>query len=335
MDKIDVSIIIPVYNVEPYITECLQSVMAQTASCNMECLVVDDCGTDSSMLIARNLIDDYRGPIDFKIVTRENNGGLSAARNSGIRAAKGDYIYLLDSDDIITPDCIESLMIRAKEYPSAQIITGDFQTFPQKDVHKWFSLQGKTFPDFSDDIKWIRSFFLSKLSIMVWNKLIRRSFIIDNKLNFKEGIIHEDNHWQAQAYHHIQYLAFVNKVTYLYRIREGSITSNPNAIPRALDNLFIIYHEIFSKHVKWDKPWSDWITACLAEFKFSLRFKEIRPQALVKFKTLTKVIKNNSMAPLPMRMLFAYWGIKSHYGQDRLFFALHYRYWKLLQKFQN
>ena len=95
------SIIIPVYHVAPYIEDCLRSVMRQTYQGAMECLIVDDCGTDDSMAIAERTIATYEGPIVFQVLHHERNRGLSAARNTGTLAAKGDYLYYLDSDDEI------------------------------------------------------------------------------------------------------------------------------------------------------------------------------------------------------------------------------------------
>ena len=104
-----ISIVIPVFNVEIFISECLQSVIRQTYTGPLECIVVDDCGTDKSIEIAEQLIAEYDGPIDFKVLHHDHNRGLSAARNTGMDAAKGDYVYFLDSDDWISDDCIEKL----------------------------------------------------------------------------------------------------------------------------------------------------------------------------------------------------------------------------------
>ena len=84
-----VSIIIPVYNVAPYIEACLKSVMGQTYTGLMECIVVDDCGTDNSMAIVERVIDEYDGAIHFHIEHHHSNRGLSAARNTGIAKANG------------------------------------------------------------------------------------------------------------------------------------------------------------------------------------------------------------------------------------------------------
>ena len=125
-----VSIIIPVYNVAPYIGDCLQSVMRQTYAGSMECLLVDDCGEDDSMAIVERMIAEYNanlnanlnegGGIQFRILHHERNRGLSAARNTGTFAAVGEYLYYLDSDDEITDDCIEKLMQRVMENPDIE-----------------------------------------------------------------------------------------------------------------------------------------------------------------------------------------------------------------------
>ena len=79
-----ISIIIPIYNVEPYIASCLHSVMAQTYTGSIECILVDDCGQDDSIGVAKKVIANYQGPIRFHILHHEHNRGLSAARNTGM-----------------------------------------------------------------------------------------------------------------------------------------------------------------------------------------------------------------------------------------------------------
>ena len=110
-----ISIVVPVYNVEPYIAECVQSVMNQTYQGSMECVVVNDCGTDRSMAIAEKLIACYKGTIEFKVLHHEQNQGISVARNTGIEASTGDYVFFLDSDDTISSDCIDYLVSLMKE----------------------------------------------------------------------------------------------------------------------------------------------------------------------------------------------------------------------------
>ena len=97
-----VSIIIPVYNVSLYIERCIKSVMSQTYQ-DIECILVNDATPDDSIAIAERLIADYNGTIQFRILNHEHNKGQSTARNTGIDASTGDYLYFLDSDDEITP----------------------------------------------------------------------------------------------------------------------------------------------------------------------------------------------------------------------------------------
>ena len=103
-----VTISIPIYQCEKYIINCLQSVVNQTYQ-NLEILLVDDLGNDNSMLLVEDFI--LKNPhLNFKILKNEENAGLSVVRNVGIDNAKGKYIFFLDSDDEITPDCISKMV---------------------------------------------------------------------------------------------------------------------------------------------------------------------------------------------------------------------------------
>ena len=104
-----ISIVVPVYNVEAYIEDCLKSVAAQTYKGEIECIIINDCTPDNSCAVIEHFVKEYNGPIEFKLLHHTVNRGLSAARNTGIDVATGDYIYFLDSDDEITPDCLEHL----------------------------------------------------------------------------------------------------------------------------------------------------------------------------------------------------------------------------------
>lgn len=101
-----ISVIIPIYNAELYIEDALNSVFSQTYS-DVECILVDDCGSDSSMDIINWMIADSAHKDKVRIIRQEKNSGPAAARNIGLRAAKGDYIFFMDSDDYITPECLE------------------------------------------------------------------------------------------------------------------------------------------------------------------------------------------------------------------------------------
>lgn len=327
MTEPNISIIIPVYNVEPYIADCLQSVISQKTECKIECIVVDDCGRDRSMDIVSDFVRDYAGPVTFRIIRRTRNGGLSAARNSGIRVASGKYLYFLDSDDLITPDAIDLLWARAREYPDAQIVCGNFQTFPEKDIMKTISLTDKNFPKYSDDINWIRSVFLSTFPVIACNKLISRKFIVENGLYFREGILHEDNHWQALAYPYVKALAFVDEQTYLYRIRPGSITQSDNGNLRRLKNLALIYEEMFARGPVWDYDWTRWVFNCLNELKFPQYFDYDEAEAGRIYAGLSGILVSNRAIPRIVRLLFRYHRLPRRFMRGKIiYFILRHYY---------
>ena len=226
MNKCRVSIIVPVYNVEPYIVQCLQSVANQTMTEGVECILVDDCGTDKSARIAETFVDNYKGDISFRLIHHEHNGGLSAARNTGIRAAQGEYVYFLDSDDSITPDCIAGFQTIINEHPGVDLIQG----LIDQDSPYMNQFATKEFPSYTDDRKYIKRALLdyNELPVCAANKMVRRQLILDYQLFFKEGIIEEDNYWSFFLAKYVCSLAIYPQKCYLYTVNPGSITKAVN-----------------------------------------------------------------------------------------------------------
>lgn len=200
----DISIIIPIYNVETYIEDCLKSVVAQSCSekgVQLECIIVDDCGTDQSIAICERFVSDYNGSILFHILHHDHNRGLSAARNTGMEIAQGEYVYFLDSDDKITPDCLEKLYAKAKE-TDADVTFGSYETFG-----------GENKQYIAEDYPFVTA----------WNKLCKRTFLQDNNIQFIEGLIHEDCPWSFEIECKGAKFAHIQDITYLYLVREGSL----------------------------------------------------------------------------------------------------------------
>ena len=235
-----VSIIIPTYNVEAYITECLESVARQTYQGEMECLIVDDCGTDNSIAAAERFVQSYHGNISFKIIHREKNGGLSAARNTGVEAAIGDYLYFLDSDDAIVPEAIEEMMKVVRDHPQVEMVQGGIVNMRGEAVEDFTT---KDLPTYTDDQTWITKNILHHLPVTSWNRLLRRDFLKKNDILFHEGIIHEDVPYCFQLALKCRHVGFVRKNTYLFRPqRKGSITNTPQE-ERALQSRLIIMND--------------------------------------------------------------------------------------------
>ncbi len=233
-----VSIIIPVYKVEPYIERCVRSVMVQTYA-DIECILVDDCSPDNSMAICERMITEYHGPIIFKILHHEHNRGLSAARNTGTDAAMGEYIFFLDSDDEITPNCISLLVQETRLHPEVELVQGGVKTIP---YDSWFDLSYYQHPCFIDENAWIRyNFFKSgeELPVMAWNKLIRKDFLSSNNISFKEGLIHEDELWTLQLVKKLKKTAIIGDSTYIYYKTGASIMSTTSRQRSARNMLYI------------------------------------------------------------------------------------------------
>nr|WP_321453949.1 glycosyltransferase [uncultured Carboxylicivirga sp.] len=243
-----VSIVIPVYNVEKYIERCFNSVCRQTYNNTLiECIFIDDCGSDKSVILLQKLIADYKGLIEFKLVNHIENKGLSEARNTGTICATGEYVYYFDSDDEITDDCIETLVKLAKRYEGVDIVWGSADIIYEHGRGKAYLIKDEI-NEFCDDQVWLKKAILKRtyLPVTAWNKLIRIGFLRANELFFKPGIIHEDEHWEFFVAKYIQSSAFCKKITYRHYINEGSIITT--ASPKQINHLLIIIED-FLNHI--------------------------------------------------------------------------------------
>ena len=167
---IKVSLIIPVYNVVKYIDRCLDSVMNQEYP-NIECILVDDYTPDNSFEIINKKLDAYSGRIDFKIVRHKENRGLSAARNSGVKVATGDYIFFLDSDDQLVEGAIEAFVDAIIEYGSVDFLIGDYQV-----IGNWYYRGIQSEKYLSSNVEIFSDYLSGKWYVMACGKLINRFF---------------------------------------------------------------------------------------------------------------------------------------------------------------
>jgi glycosyltransferase involved in cell wall biosynthesis len=245
-----VSVIVPVYNVEKYIYRCFESISKQTYD-NIECIFVDDCSPDNSYSILKKLIEEYRGNISFSIHRHHENKGLSGARNTGTRISGGDYIYYLDSDDEITPLCIEVLVNKAKKYNGVEIVQGNTRTIPSPKRDKR-DIALKNFPEFVDDRMWIKKHCFSnpRIPVNAWNKLIKKSFLADKGLFFREGIVHEDEYWMFFVAKELATIAFASEYCYVHYIVPGSIMQRGNSRKSWRSSIELI--KVFSTNIDKD-----------------------------------------------------------------------------------
>ena len=209
-----VSIIVPVYNIENYIRVCVESILAQTYA-SLELILVDDGSKDNSGI----LCDEY-AVIDPRVkVIHKENGGVSSARNAGLRQAKGDWIMHVDGDDWIEPDMIESL-IEAANATEADLVFGDFMKYGP-------NAGNKQLPSWNSDKIDSMSRYIAYVMTTIWGSIAKRSLYIDHSLKSPEGISYcEDFHLIVRLCHYAKKIANVHRPFYHYRYRPTSIMSN-------------------------------------------------------------------------------------------------------------
>lgn len=205
------SIIVPVYNVELYLEQCLESLRTQDYS-DYEVICVNDGSTDSS----REILTAWETRMPQMRVIDRSNGGLSAARNTGLQAATGDYVVFVDSDDWVEASMLSTL---------AKVTDGnDMVCFAcrRTDNNAHDTLQ----PEQSGGWEYYNRHALEHREVAfvcVWQRCYRRSFLIENNLCFREGILHEDNEFTPRACLKAKKVTVIPDVLYNYRVRPGSI----------------------------------------------------------------------------------------------------------------
>lgn len=207
-----ISVIVPVYNVEKYLKECIDSIINQTYS-ELEIILIDDGSTDNSGKIC----DEYAKNDKRIVVLHKKNGGLSEARNYGLKIAKGDCITFVDSDDIIHHNMYE-IMIKEMEDTHADLVackyTSDLQIFESLDIKNLNLFEINPIKDFNG--------FISNTNVVVWNKIFKKSVFID--FEFSIGHLHEDEYIHRLLFK-TPNAVIVDLPLYFYRIRNNSIIS--------------------------------------------------------------------------------------------------------------
>ena len=216
------SIIVPIYNVEPYLRKCVDSLLAQDLpESAYEIILVDDGSTDASGAIA----DEYAGHYANIRVIHQVNGGLSAARNTGIDAAQGNYIQFVDSDDYLEPNVLSGLVAKMEQDKldvlrfNYQNVNEQYEVFqPYKDV--------KPFVDYRDEVCDGLTFLTERLgyACYAWQFMIKVELLKPKEHQFKCGIYFEDTEWTPRLLVRAQRVTSASTMVYNYLMRTGSIT---------------------------------------------------------------------------------------------------------------
>ena len=240
--KPSLSIIIPVYNVEKYLAKCLDSVLVDNQFTG-QVICVNDGSTDGSLAI----LEEYAATYPNVEIISQSNAGLSAARNTGLDHATGDYVFFPDSDDWIFSGSIEEITSKIDGedviYFNARVYYEEKQSFGSEiaipniknmDGPAYFAaIYGKP---------------RNMPCVCVGGGFYRRSFLIENNLYFEPGIYHEDNYFTPQVLLAAKHVSSINEDVYAYRIRKGSITAH--VTEKHIKDLLSIARNLYANYEK-------------------------------------------------------------------------------------
>ena len=221
-NTIDLTIIVPAYNVESYIEQCMDSILRQETKYAYEVIIVNDGSTDGT----QNIIHRYKSIDNIRIINRIN-GGLSAARNSALEVSNGRYLMFVDSDDYILPYAIEKLLDKAYKY-DADIVEGSaFSFFEDGRISKFFKHRDSTAS--------ISAF--GKLYGYPWGKIVKSTMF--RNIKFPEQFWFEDTLFAMIIYPKANIVHTVSDEVYAYRVNMKGITQSARNNPRAIESLWI------------------------------------------------------------------------------------------------
>lgn len=245
VDKVPkVSVIVPVYNVEKYLEQCLDSLLAQTLQ-NIEIICVDDASTDGSLRILKKYVGMHE---NIKIVCQQDNLGQSAARNLGLSVARGEFIYFCDSDDYLLENTLETLVRRA-EKDNLDIVFFDLFPFADdgdelkiQNVRKYYS-RNKNYLDTYTGISLFcqmkdnNDYLCQPCSYMT-----RSSYLLENHIKFYEGIIHEDELFTLQLMAKAKRCGYVSEQFYRRRMHSNSTMTKDKSLRNVKGYVTVIWY---------------------------------------------------------------------------------------------
>lgn len=212
-----VSVIIPVYKVQEYLDECLNSMDRQTYK-DFELILVDDGSPD----FCGEICEEYAKNHDNTKVIHQENAGLSQARNNGVKIASGDYIIFVDSDDYVTDDYIDYLVNLAEKY-DADVAIGENVKFIDNNIPK-IPIKNE-FDNLCDSAQALSKICYNEYPICAWGKIYKRNLV--EKYPYPAGALYEDLATTYKIVGDAEKIAYGNRVIYFWRQRSGSITHEP------------------------------------------------------------------------------------------------------------
>lgn len=304
MENIKLSIVIPVYNVQDYLAECLESAYAVNEH-SKEIVIINDGSTDNSALI----IEQYKNrfPLHTQVITQHNQG-LSAARNAGINASKGEFILFLDSDDTLESKSVSNLLKYASDndLDILQGVATKFGNVPKEqlpipqDVFNHPICNGREFLNKYGDSSSIAK---QNFRPEAWLMLVKRELFIKNNIYFTEGMYFEDELMTPTLYLSANKVKALDIPFYNYRIREGSIMRSSNEKHVASKALLVkeyylllakseFYHSFLNgRLIGWCRESQDYLTIKDIVKLFFLHKYDLKDYVLLNLLLIKKLIK--------------------------------------------
>ena len=213
------SIIVPFYNVEPYIEECIRSLYNQNIPWEeYEVVCVDDCSPDNSRAIVKRLQKEYP---TLRLINHDRNRKQGGARNTGLMAAQGMYVWFVDSDDFIYPNVL-GLMLETIETNALDILQFDYNREKESISNQWQLSEIKSGEAYLFDH--VSRDWFDKIS-GPWRQLFSRDFLLANQLRYIEGVMYEDTDYMLQAFLLAEKVQNISIEAYHYRINNESVTT--------------------------------------------------------------------------------------------------------------
>lgn len=235
------SIIVPIYKIERYIEECIQSVVNQTYK-NYELILVDDGSPDN----CGKICDKYKNIYSSIKVVHKENGGVSSARNAGITIAEGEYIIFLDGDDILTKDCLNEIS-RILNNKKIDLLSCNYSIYGNnRNINEYIEKKVDKLNDYFN--------YISDIPWAVWRNIYNRELIVDNNIMFDESVgMAEDCAFFLECFENANSIVFANIDVIQYRnCRDNSLTNNIsfNAIINQLDVFSKYFYKYYNENNK-------------------------------------------------------------------------------------
>lgn len=319
MNKVDISIIIPVYNVQEYLPVCLDSVIKQTIK-NKEIIIINDGSTDNCY----EILTEYKEKYPELIIINQKNRGISETRNAGLKAATGEYIAFVDSDDFIEFNMFEKMYMAAKK-ENADVVMCDYILYNEiTDKHSYkdtsdkhttekYKIEGIDKEGHIDKIEALKMFLLNDIRAYLWNKIHKRELFTKNNILFPDFKVCEDTPVGFLLLTGSQKIFSISEPLYYYRQREASLTKifSIKSMMDMLDGCYIMrdylekdpllyeklihYYRVYMIKTLWVIHNKYWIQYCETGEKSNyVEFKKIVSKEVSGLK-ISEIIVNNEL----------------------------------------